>query len=49
MMVDVADNDGEETEEEYYRGGIDDWVQGLDTGRKILDAAEVLQEKRGYM
>lgn len=46
-MVDVANNDGEQTEEEYYGSGVDDWVQGLHAGRKILNAAEVLQERRG--
>lgn len=42
VVVDVADNDSEQAQEEYDSGGIDDWMQGLDAGRKILHTAEVL-------
>lgn len=44
-MVDVANNDGEQTEEEDNAGGVDDWVQGLDARREILHSVEVLQER----
>lgn len=42
MMVDVANDNGEQTEEEYNTGCVDDWVQGLDARREILHTAEVL-------
>lgn len=49
VMVDVANNDGEQTEEEYNTGCIDDWVQGLDARREILHTAEVLQDRWGVV
>lgn len=42
MVVDVADNNREQAEEEYDSCGIDDWMQGLDAGREILHTTEVL-------
>lgn len=43
VVVDVTDNDGQQTEKQDDGRGIDDRVQGLDAGREILHAAEVLQ------
>lgn len=45
MVVDVADDDGEQAEEEYDSGGVDDGVQGLDAGREKLHTAEVLCDR----
>lgn len=45
MVVDVADDDGEQAEEEYDSGGVDDGVQGLDAGREKLHTAEVLRDR----
>lgn len=44
-MVDVANNNGEQTEKEYDSSGVDDWVQGLDPWREILHTAEILQHR----
>lgn len=44
-MVDVADDDGQQTEEKHHRCGVDDWVEGLDAWRKELHAAEVLHHR----
>lgn len=46
-MVDVADGDGEQAEEEYDSSGVDDGVQGLDAGGEKLHTAEVLRDRRG--
>lgn len=45
-MVDVANNYGEQAEEEDDSCGVDDWVQRPDAWRQIFHTAEVLQEKR---
>lgn len=47
VVVDVADDDGEQAEEEYDSGGVDDGVQGLDAGREKLHTAEVLRDRWG--
>lgn len=42
VMVDVANDNGEQTEEDYNAGCVDDRVQGLDAWREILHSAEIL-------
>lgn len=44
-MVDVADDDGEQAEEENGRRGVDDRVQGLDAWGEKVHSAEVLHER----
>lgn len=46
MMADVADDDGEQTEQEHNAGCIDDRMQRLDARREILHTAEVLRRRR---
>lgn len=43
MMDNVTYNDSEQTEEQYDTSGIDDGMQRLDTGSKILHITEILQ------
>lgn len=44
-MVNVADDYGEQAEEESGRRGVDDRVQGLDAWGEKLHTAEVLHER----
>lgn len=44
-MIDVTNNNGEQTDEEYDSSGVDDRVQGLDTWSEILHTAKVLQHR----
>lgn len=48
MMDNVTYNDSEQTEEQYDTSGIDDGMQRLDTGSKILHITEILQWNISY-
>lgn len=47
VMVDVADGNGEQADQEDDGRGVDDRVQGPDAGREKLHTAEVLHDRGG--
>lgn len=42
MVVNVADDDGQQTEQEDDSCGIEDWVERLNAGREILHPSKIL-------
>ena len=45
VVIDVADNDGQKTDEEDNGSCVDDRVEGLDAGGEILHTAKILKER----
>lgn len=45
VVVDVADDDGQQAEKKHHRRGINDWVEGLNARREQLHAAQVLNRR----